>query len=43
MNRALPIPVPNVTISTVPGSPRPTPNVISATPAASASFSSRTS
>ena len=42
MNSALPIPVPNVTISTVPFWPFPAPNVISATPAASASFSSRT-
>ncbi len=37
-NSALPIPVPNVSISTVPRSPTPAPNVISATPAASASF-----
>ncbi len=43
MNSALPIPVPSVTMCTVPGSPFPAPNVISATPAASASFSSRTS
>ncbi len=42
-NRALPIPVPSVTIRTVPGSPLPAPNVISAMPAASASFSSRIS
>ena len=42
VNRALPIPVPKVSISTVPFSPTPAPNVISATPAASASLSTRT-
>jgi imidazole glycerol-phosphate synthase subunit HisF len=42
MNSALPIPVPKVSISTVPFSPTPAPNVISATPAASASFSTLT-
>jgi hypothetical protein len=42
-NSALPIPVPNVTMCTVPGSYLPAPNVISAMPAASASFSSLTS
>jgi hypothetical protein len=42
VNSALPIPVPKVTITTVPSSPTPAPNVISATPAASASFSTRT-
>ena len=42
VNSALPIPVPKVSISTVPSSPTPAPNVISATPAASASFSTRT-
>src|SRR5712691_889150 len=42
LNSALPIPVPKVSISTVPFSPIPAPNVISATPAASASFSTRT-
>ena len=42
VNSALPIPVPKVSISTVPFSPTPAPNVISAIPAASASFSTRT-
>jgi hypothetical protein len=42
VNSALPIPVPNVSISTVPFWSTPAPNVISATPAASASFSTRT-
>ena len=42
VNSALPIPVPKVSISTVPFWPTPAPNVISATPAASASFSTRT-
>src|SRR5580658_1676379 len=37
-NSALPIPVPNVSSSTVPRSPTPAPNVSSATPAASAAF-----
>src|ERR1035438_2472237 len=41
-NSALPIPVPNVTITTVPDSPAPAPNFISATPAASASLSTLT-
>jgi cyclase len=39
MKSALPIPVPNVSISTVPFTPSPAPKVISARPAASASFS----
>ena len=43
MNSADPTPVPNVSISTVPWTPLPAPNVISATPAASASFSIATS
>src|ERR1700733_1052922 len=42
MNSALPIPVPSVSISTVPCSPTPAPNFISAIPAASASFSTCT-
>ena len=42
VNSALPIPVPKVSISTVPFWPTPAPNVISATPAASASFSTLT-
>ena len=43
MNSALPIPVPNVSISTVLASPFPAPNVISAIPAASASLTTLTS
>ena len=42
VNRAEPTPVPKVSISTEPSTPLPAPNVISATPAASASFSSVT-
>jgi imidazole glycerol-phosphate synthase subunit HisF len=42
MNSALPIPVPKVSISTVPFSPAPAPKATSAMPAASASFSTRT-
>src|SRR6185437_10914969 len=41
-NSADPTPVPNVSISTVPCTPTPAPNVISAIPAASASFSTAT-
>ena len=43
VNSALPIPVPKVSRSTVPGTPAPAPNVTSATPAASASLSRLTS
>ena len=42
MNSALPIPVPSVSISTVPCWPTPAPNFISATPAASASLTTAT-
>ena len=43
MNSALPIPVPRVSISTVPFWPTPAPNLISASPAASASLITVTS
>ena len=43
MNSADPTPVPKVSISTEPFTPTPAPNLISASPAASASFSTTTS